>query len=193
MKPTHPLAAALAALSLAAAADTFLRLDGGVERYSSLDTSALPAAVAEPLRERMLADGWAPYESAPRPPDTWCTTFVRSLVRTNGVWRESWVEASVPVSLDRARLVGTLLALPGGTNLLSAALASEPVAAWFAGEPTYIRGSVGAAAVAAALGIDSDALETIVAIATGNAPAQIPPDASAEPAEPPAAEEEKKD
>ena len=52
--------------------------------------------------------------------------------------------------------------MPDGTNLLSAALESEPVAAWFAGEPTYVRGSLGAQAVGTALGITPAALEAIV-------------------------------
>lgn len=149
-------------LPLAIAAETFLKIDGGVETYSTLSTNGLPTAVAEPLRARMLAGGYLPYESATRPADTWCTTPIRSLVATNGVWREVWTEASIPVPLDRTRLVAALLAMPDGTNLLSAALESEPVAAWFAGEPTYVRGSLGAQAVGTALGITPAALEAIV-------------------------------
>ncbi len=149
-------------LALAASAETFLRIDAGVEHYSTLSTNGLPAEIAAPLRERMIAGGYLPYVPSKRPPDTWCTTQLRTLVATNGVWREIWTEASVPVPLDRALLVETLLELPDGTNLLAAALSSEPVAAWFAGEPTYVRGSLGAQAVGTALGLTQDALETIV-------------------------------
>ena len=149
-------------LAFAASAETFLKIEGGVETYSTLSTNALPAAVAEPLRARMMAGGYLPYEPAARPADTWCTTQVRSLVATNGVWREVWMEASVPVPLDRTRLVDALLALPDGTNLLSAALSSEPVAAWFAGTPTYVRGSLGAQAIAAALHLPEEIVEALV-------------------------------
>ena len=145
-----------------ASAETYLRIDGGREHYSELRTNGLPAVVAEPLVARMRADGWTPYVAAPRPADTWCTTHVRTLALTNGVWAEGWTEASVPVALDRARLVGALLAMPDGTNLLSSALSSEPVAAWFSGEPTYVRGSRGAHAVASALGLTPDVLEALV-------------------------------
>ena len=157
-------------LALAASAETFLRIDAGVEHYSTLSTNGLPAEVAAPLRERMIAGGYLPYEPAPRPADTWCTTQVRSLVATNGVYREVWTEASIPVPLDRTRLVAALLALPDGTNLLSAALSSEPVAAWFAGDPTYVRGSLGAEAVGTALGITPDTLEALVRSSLSPAP-----------------------
>lgn len=166
MKRALPALLLVALLPLAGA-ETFLRIRSGAEEYSRLDTNSLPAAVLAPLRARMLAEGWAPYESAARPRDTWCTTWARTLALDEGGWHEGWEEAPIPVPLDRGRLVGTILALPAGTNLLAAALASEPVAAWFAGEPTYIRGSDGAAAVAAALGIDAESLETIAAIAAG--------------------------
>lgn len=157
-------------LVLAAAAatgETYLRIEGGIEHRSELSTNGLPAEIATPLRQRMADAGWLPYVPAVRPPDTWCSTWVRTLAATNGAWHEGWVEASVPVPLDRAALVGTLLALPNGTNLLAVALASEPVAAWFAGEPTYIRGSQGARAIAAALGIDQAMLEALVAASLG--------------------------
>lgn len=153
-----------------AMAETFLKVERGVETYSDLSTNGLPAEVAAPLRERMIAGGYLPYAPAARPADTWCTAQVRTLVATNGVWREVWTEASVPVPLDRGRLVAALLALPDGTNLLAAALSSEPVAAWFADEPTYVRGSLGARAVGAALGITSDALEAIVQASLSPAP-----------------------
>ena len=149
-------------LTLAASAETFLKIDAGVEHYSPISTNGLPAEIAIPLRERMIAGGYLPYEPAARPADTWCTTQVRSLVATNGVWRETWIEASIPVSLDRTRLVDALLALPDGTNLLSAALSSEPVAAWFAGDPTYVRGSLGAQAIAAALHLPEETVEALV-------------------------------
>ena len=153
-----------------APAETYLRIDGGRECYADLLTNGLPAVVAEPLVGRMRADGWAPYVAATRPPDTWCTTHVRTLAITNGVWTEGWTEASVPVPLDRAKLVGAILSFPDGTNLLSRALSSEHVAAWFAGNPTYVRGSLGARAVGAALGITADALEAIVQASLSPAP-----------------------
>lgn len=162
MKPKHAPIAFVLALAVLAPASTFLRIEGGREHYSELATNGLPAVVAEPLVARMRADGWAPYVAAPRPADTWCTTHVRTLALTNGVWTEGWTEASVPVPLDRGRLVGTLLALPDGTNLLASALASEPVAAWFAGTPTYIRGSEGARMVSAVLGLSETNLEALV-------------------------------
>ncbi|MBQ9727536.1 MAG: hypothetical protein IJV65_08540 [Kiritimatiellae bacterium] len=165
MKST--LSLLLALVSLVSSAETLLRIRGGVEETTQFSAAGLPDIVAAPLRERMLSDGWAPYVPAEKPSDTWCTTSVRCLTLTNGVWRETWQEASVPVPLDRARLVGTLLALPDGTNLLATALASEPVAAWFAGEPTYVRGSQGAATVSAALGVDAATLEALVAASLG--------------------------
>ena len=161
----------LVAAALCAGGETFLRVEGGVERRSELSTNDLPAEIAVPLRERMVEAGWLPYVPAVKPADTWCSTYVRTLVATNGAWREGWVEASVPVPLDRAALVGAVLALPDGTNLLAAAMASEPVAAWFAEEPTYVRGSVGARTVAAALGVDAATLEALVAASLGIAPA----------------------
>ena len=163
MKAASSLFLALAAfaLCLRSPAETYLRIDGGVEQYSDLATNGLPAEIAAPLRERMIAGGYLPYVPTKRPPDTWCTTQLRTLVATNGTWREVWTEASVPVKLDRTLLVEALLELPDGTNLLAAALASEPVAAWFAGEPTYVRGSPGAQAVGAALGIPQEVLEAL--------------------------------
>ena len=150
------------AAAVAASGETLLRIGGGVEETTELSTNGLPAVVSTPLFERMLADGWAPYRPAPRPADTWCTTSIRTLSFTNGVWREGWEEASIPVALDRTRLVEAVLALPDGTNLLSAAIASEPVATWFAASPTYIRGSQGAQAVSAALGLTTNDLEALV-------------------------------
>lgn len=158
----------------AAGGETLLRVRGGVEETTQFSSDGLPEIVVGPLRDRMRADGWAPYVRAERPADTWCSTSVRCLTLTNGVWRESWREASIPVPLDRARLVNALLSLPDGTNLLATAIASEPVAAWFAGEPTYVRGSQGAAAVAAALGVDGETLEALVAASLGIAPVASP-------------------
>ena len=157
----------LVAAALCAGGETFLRVEGGVESFSELSTNGLPAEIAVPLRERMVEAGWLPYEPAVKPADTWCSTWVRTLTATNGVWREGYVEASVPVPLDRVALVGVVLSLPNGTNLLAAAMASEPVAAWFAGEPTYVRGSLGAQTVAAALGIDQATLEALVSASLG--------------------------
>ena len=148
----------LAAATLASG-ETFLRVEGGVERRSELATNGLPAEIAVPLRERMIAQGWLPFEPAVKPADTWCSTWVRTLTATNGVWKEGWAEASVPVPLDRVALVGTVLSMPNGTNLLAA------------GEPTYSRGSLGARTVAAALGIDAETLEALVAASLGLAPA----------------------
>ena len=170
MKPKL-LLALLSAAATFAGGEVFFRVDGGVEWQMVEQTEGLPEEVAVALRDRLLQSGWRPYVRAPKPADTWCTTFVRTLTETNGVWQEGWAEASVPVPLDRVALVGTVLSMPNGTNLLAAAMASEPVAAWFAGEPTYIRGSLGARTVAAALGVDAATLEALVAASIGIAPA----------------------
>lgn len=166
MKPRLLSVAFLVAAAFAGG-ETFLRVEGGVEHYSGISTNGMPPEIAVALRERSIAAGWLPYEPAVRPADTWCTTWVRTLTQTNGVWREGFVEAAVPIPLDRSALVSTVLALPNGTNLLAAAFADERTAAWFADAPTYIRGSAGARAIAAALGIDQATLEALVAASLG--------------------------
>lgn len=161
--PRNILAAALGGLALAAAAgEVYLKLDGGAELYSTLPAGELPDYLVAPLQARLQEGGYHPFESTPRPPDTWCTSQLRAIVLTNGVYRETWVEAAVPVPLDRGRLVEAILAMPGGTNLLRAAITNAVVAGWFAQDnPTYVRGSEGAEAVGAAMGLTRHELEYV--------------------------------
>ena len=163
MKRSNLSTAALALLEAAPAfCGTYLRIRNGAEQYAEIETTRLPAEVVAPLVSRMEESGYAPYVPAPRPDDSWCTTWARTLELGGGEWREGWEEIPVPVPVDRERVVAALLALPGGAAKLSAALSSEAVASWLAENPVYVRGSDGARAVAAALGLSEAQLEALV-------------------------------
>lgn len=156
-------------VALPAHGTLFLRIDGGAEQFVSVDTNRLPASVAAPLIDQLSASGYAPFRPSPRPSDTWCTTWTRTIELKNGVWHEGWEESPVPVPVDRERIVAALVELPNGEELLSAALQSEAIAAWFTGDPVYVRGSQGAMAIAGALGISAVDLEALVRTAETNA------------------------
>ena len=149
-----PLLLALVLLALAgslAVAADLLRIVDGTEQYASIP-AGLPAAV---------------------PRSSWCTRAVRTVTLTNDVYLVRWIECSVPIPLDRTKLCSAILALPGGTNVLAAAMSQPAVADWYVAAPVYTRGSALALAMQQLLGVDRDNLETLLrgAAATTESPA----------------------
>lgn len=146
----------------ACGAQELLRIVNGTEERTVVPPG-LPAAVTNAYAAQLAASGYLPVETVGTPHEDWCTRAVRTLVRTNGVWRETWIECPVPVPLDRVKLCSAILALPDGTNALALAMALPEVAEWFVADPVYVRGSALAASMQALLGApDVAALETVV-------------------------------
>ena len=160
-------------LALSAPAQQLLRIRGGIEETASVPTD-LPASVTNAYAAQLYAAGYRPVVTSTNAPSaSWCTRVVRTLTLTNDVWRVEWIEAPVPVPLDPAALVGTLLALPDGTNKLATVMSIPAVADWFVTDPVYVRGSDLALALGTFLGLDQAALEEVArnALAT---PSQSP-------------------
>lgn len=145
-----------------ATAQELLRIVNGTEERTRVPPG-LPAAVTNAYAVQLAASGYLPVETVGAPREDWCTRAVRTLVQTNGVWRETWIECPVPVPLDRVRLCNAILARPDGTNTLALAMTFPEVAEWFVGDPVYVRGSVLAASMQALLHAPSvEALEDVV-------------------------------
>ena len=170
-----PLLLALVLLALAgslAVAADLLRIVDGTEQYASIP-AGLPAAVTNAYAERLYATGYRPVVTEGEPRSSWCTRAVRTVTLTNDVYLVRWIECSVPIPLDRTKLCSAILALPGGTNVLAAAMSQPAVADWFVAAPVYTRGSALALAMQQLLGVDRDNLETLLrgAAATAESPA----------------------
>ncbi len=148
------LALFLCLFAVAAGAQELLRIVNGAEERASIP-QGLPDAVTNAYAAQLAAAGYKPVETVGAPHSDWCTRPVRVLEETNGVWRESWIECSVPIPLDPVKLCNTLLSLPNGTNALATAMAVPAVAEWFVGNPVYTRGSELAGAMQQLLGISS--------------------------------------
>lgn len=156
------LAIFLSLFAAVATAQELLRIVNGTEERTVVPPG-LPAAVTNAYAAQLAASGYLPVETVGAPHEDWCTRGVRTLVQTNGVWRETWIECPVPVPLDRVKLCNAILSLPGGTNKLALAMTFPEVAEWFVGDPVYVRGSVLAASMQALLGApDVASLEAVV-------------------------------
>ena len=152
----------LALLGSLAVAQDLLRIVNGTEERASIP-AGLPAAVTNAYAAQLYAAGYRPVETVGSPRSDWCTRAVRTLTETNGVWREEWIECPVPVPLDPVKLCNAVLAMPGGTNRLAAAMVVPAVAEWFVADPVYVRGSELALAMQQLLGIDAVSnLEAVV-------------------------------
>ena len=165
MKRISILVCSVAALATASLADGFLRVRNGAEERASVPAD-LPASVTNAYVAQLRASGYLPLVEDERPwlseADAWCCIVGRTLEATNGVWHVGWEVQPVPVSLDRAELCSTILALPDGTNLLAAAMSDPAVADWFVADPVYVRGSELALAMQQLLGLDQAALENLL-------------------------------
>ena len=151
----------IALLALSAPAQQLLRIRGGIEETASVPTD-LPASVTNAYAAQLYAAGYRPVETSTNAPSaSWCTRVVRTLTLTNDVWRVEWIEAPVPVPLNPAALVDTLLALPDGTNKLATVMSIPAVADWFVADPVYVRGSDLALALGTFLGLDQASLEEV--------------------------------
>lgn len=145
-----------------ATAQELLRIVNGTEERTVIPPG-LPTAVTNAYAAQLAASGYLPVETVGAPHEDWCTRAVRTLVQTNGVWRETWIECPVPVPLDRVKLCSAILALPDGTNALALAMALPEVAEWFVADPVYVRGSALAGSMQALLGApDVAILEDVV-------------------------------
>ena len=152
----------LCLFAVAAGGQELLRIVNGTEERTRVPPG-LPAAVTNAYAAQLAASGYKPVETVGAPHSDWCTRSVRILEETNGVWRESWIECSVPIPLDPVKLCNAVLSLPNGTNALAAAMAVPAVAEWFVGNPVYTRGSELAIAMQQLLGVSSVSnLEAIV-------------------------------
>lgn len=151
----------LALLALSAPAQQLLRIRGGIEETASVPVG-LPASVTNAYATQLYAAGYRPVDvSTNAPTASWCTRVVRTLTLTNDVWRVEWIEAPIPVPLNPAALVDTLLALPDGTNKLATVMSIPAVADWFVSDPVYVRGSDLALALGTLLGLNQARLEEV--------------------------------
>lgn len=146
------LAIFLCLFAIAATAQELLRIANGSEERTVIPPG-LPEAVTNAYAAQLAASGYLPVETIGAPHEDWCTRAVRTLTQTNGVWREEWIECSVPIPLDRVKLCAAILALSDGTNKLAFAMAMPEVAEWFVASPVYTRGSTLAAAMQSLLGV----------------------------------------
>ena len=144
-----------------ASAQQLLRISGGVEETASIPTG-LPSSVTNAYAQQLYAAGYRPIVEVNEPHADWCTRAVRTVVLTNDVYRVKWIECPVPMPLDRAKLCSTILSLPGGTNLLAAAMSVPAVADWFVSDPVYVRGSELALAMQQLLGLDQAGREALL-------------------------------
>ena len=152
----------LGLLAAACGAQELLRIVNGTEERTIVPPG-LPAAVTNAYAAQLAASGYLPVEPVGAPHEDWCTRSLRTLVQTNGVWRETWIECPVPVPLDRVKLCDVILARPDGTNALAMAMSLPEVAEWFVSDPVYVRGSVLAGSMQVLLGApDVSALEAVV-------------------------------
>lgn len=153
-----------------ASAQELLRIVNGTEERASIPVG-LPTSVTNAYAQQLYAAGYKPLVTIGHPDavdDTddpylrWSTRAVRTLTETNGVWREEWIRCPVPIPLDPVKLCNAVLAMPDGTNLLTAAMAVPAVAEWFVADPVYVRGSELALGMQQLLGLDQAALETLI-------------------------------
>lgn len=161
MMKALPLLIVICALS--AHGQDLLRIVNGTEERASVP-AGLPVSITNAYAQQLYAAGYRPVVTIGHPDavntieDPFGKVFtraVRTLVETNGVWREEWIRCPMPVALDPARLCNAVLALPGGTNLLAAAMAQPAVAEWFVSSPVYVRGSDLALGMQQLLGVPS--------------------------------------
>ena len=144
----------LAFLCTVALSQELLRIVNGTEERASIP-AGLPVAVTNAYAQQLHAAGYRPVVEVNTARSDWCTRAVRTLTLTNDVWRVEWIECPVPVPLDPVKLCTAVLAMPEGTNRLSAAMSVPAVAEWFVGNPVYTRGSELAGVMQQLLGISS--------------------------------------
>ena len=132
-----------------------------IDDAMSEDAAATQRAVA-------AAQGLLPVANvAPRPKPTpfgiWHERILPVTDEYGGVtgYSQSWEFRPVPVRLDQGRLMADEAVAPVLDRFAKALADNQPLAAWWAGECVYLRGSEKASLLLEALGMDEAAFEAV--------------------------------